>query len=116
MKGLRLRVIPMAAAFVLAASALATAGAPATLAADLSISGRVTGGAGNLGGIAISGCTTDWMFCSDTVQTDDAGIFSLAVPAAGSYILFSETGPTYLYGYSTRGPASGTSRSRPRST
>jgi hypothetical protein len=99
-KGFGLRMVSIAAALALAAGVLASPfGLAAARADDLSISGRVVGSAGSLGGIAIGGCTTDWMFCSDTVLTDDAGNFSLGGLVAGSYILLVQTGPAYLSGY-----------------
>jgi hypothetical protein len=100
MKGPRLRMIPIAAAFVLAASALASPlGSTAVRAGDFSISGRVVGSAGDLGGIAVSGCTTDWSYCSDIVFTDEAGAFTLGGLKAGAYILDVQAGPTYLWGF-----------------
>jgi hypothetical protein len=90
--------VPLA---VLAAFLLSLGAWPAAMAADdgLSISGRLSGSAGNLGGIAISGCTTDWSFCSETATTDDDGNFTLGSLAAGAYILTVQTGPTYIWGY-----------------
>ena len=59
----------------------------------------MTGSAGNLGGIAINGCTTDWSYCSDIVQTDEAGNFSLVGLEPGAYILTVQTGTTYIWGF-----------------
>ena len=99
MKGLRLRVLTVATAFVLASGALASPfGAAVVQAEGFSISGRVAGSAGNLGGISISGCTTNWSFCSDPVQTDDSGYFSLVGLVSGHYILDVQTGPSYHSG------------------
>jgi hypothetical protein len=81
----------------MAASPLGMTSAQA--AGGLTITGNVVGAAGNLGGITVSGCTTDWSFCSDTFLTDDSGNFAMAGLQSGSYILDFEAGPSYQWGW-----------------
>jgi len=95
------RIMSMAAALVLA---VGTAASPLGLASaqaggGLTISGNVVGDAGNLGGTSISGCTTDWTFCSDAFVTDDSGDFVMTGLQSGAYILQFQTGPAYQWGY-----------------
>lgn len=95
------RILPLAAAMILVLSLVASPLGHAAVRADsgLSISGTVVGSAGDLGGIDISGCSTDWSFCSGDALTDDTGNFSLGGLQPGSYVLFFNVGPHYLSGY-----------------
>ena len=95
------RFASMAAALALALGTAASPLGMASAQADggLTITGNVVGSAGNLGNLRVSGCTTDWNFCSDTFLTDDGGNFALTGLQSGSYILDFETGPSYQWGY-----------------
>jgi hypothetical protein len=95
------RIASIAAAMVLAGGMAASPlGAAAALAdGSVSISGNLVGAAGNLGGIQVWGCTTDWSFCSDTIATDDAGAFALTGLQPGQYIIEVDAGPNYIWGW-----------------
>jgi hypothetical protein len=95
------RIASIAAAMVLAvgmaASPLGVASVQA--AGGLTISGNVVGAAGNLGGITVSGCTTDWNFCSGTFTTDASGNFALTGLESGKYFLEFDAVPVYQRGW-----------------
>jgi hypothetical protein len=95
------RIGSMASALVLAVGMAASPLGLASAQADggLTISGNVIGAASNLGGISVSGCTTDWSFCSDTFVTDASGNFALTGLQSGAYILDFQAGPGYQWGW-----------------
>ena len=95
------RIASMASALALAVGMAASPiGASSVHAAGgLTITGNVVGATGNLGGISISGCTTDWNFCSDTAVTDDSGDFTLIGLESGAYVLDFQAGPSYQWGW-----------------
>lgn len=93
------RLVSLASALTLLLTLAAWSAGPAMAAGGLTITGNVVGAAGNLGGISVSGCTTDWNFCSDTALTDSSGNFALTGLPSGSYILDFEAGPSYQLGW-----------------
>jgi hypothetical protein len=95
------RIASMLSALALAVGMAASPIGQASAEADsgMTISGNVVGAAGNLGGISINGCTTDWTFCSDAFVTDDSGDFIMTGLQSGAYILQFQTGPAYQWGY-----------------
>jgi hypothetical protein len=101
MKGIRPRLLSIAAALALAAGMLASpfGSAGVRAAGDLTLSGNVVGTAGNLDGIAVQACLTDWMFCSDYAQTDASGAFTVSGLYEGSYFVQFQGNSTYPQGY-----------------
>jgi protocatechuate 3,4-dioxygenase beta subunit len=95
------RILPLAAAILLSLSTMASPFGQVPVQADssISISGNVVGAAGNLGGVAVSACATDWGSCAAPTQTDNAGHFSFEGVQPGLYLVTFQPGPHYLWGY-----------------
>lgn len=98
MKGRMSRILSIAAAMALALSTAAAPLAPAPVRADtgVSITGAVTGSAGNLGGILVVPCPTTSPGCGPGTRTDDSGNFTIGGVLPGDYWVFFHD-PTYTY-------------------
>ena len=95
----RIASLTAALAFVMGASASPLGLASAQADSGLTISGNVVGDAGHLVGISVSGCTTDWNFCTDSIVTDASGTFVLSGLESGDYVITLDGRPTYQWGY-----------------
>lgn len=93
------RLVSLASALALLLTLAAWSAGPVMAAGGLMITGNVVGAAGNLGGIVVSGCTTDWIFCSDTFTTDASGNFALTGLESGDYFIEFDAVPSYQRGW-----------------